>query len=193
MSPRIFVKIYSLLLILMLAAVSCDDSANVDQKLDLGGDFILTDHNGQPFDTKSLRGKPYFLYFGYTLCPDACPFTMSKLRRVYKILGEEKMKGVKVLFVSIDPERDGADKLKKYLSYFDIDALGLTGSPEEVKKAADLYNAKYEKVDSDSAAGYLMDHSTYTYLIDGTGKLRYRFRHKDSPTYMAKVAGLIIP
>ena len=91
--------------------------------LKVGGDFTLTDHNGQRFESSSLRGKAVLIFFGYTSCPDACPTTLSKLASVYKRLGEDA-KLVKTLYISVDPERDTPDVLKAELGNFELDALG---------------------------------------------------------------------
>src|SRR5215469_2575956 len=83
-----------------LAAISCQRELPV---LKTGGDFSLTDHNGQPFQLSSLRGRAVLIFFGYTSCPDACPTTLSKLSSVYRHLGAEA-KDVKTLYISVDPE-----------------------------------------------------------------------------------------
>src|ERR1019366_5768830 len=87
--------------------------------LPIGGDFTLTDHNGQPFELSSLRGKVVLLFFGYTFCPDACPTTLSKLASVSRKLGDDA-KRVKTLYVSVDPGRDTPAVMKDDLSNFDV-------------------------------------------------------------------------
>lgn len=185
--------ISSLILSLLLATfASCHKTDAPEIMENFGGDFTLTDFDRKPFHLSDLKGKVVLLYFGYTTCPDACPFTLSKIRRVYNILGK-KSKNVQTVFVSVDPERDTPELLKKYLSYYKLGTIGVTGTPEEVATAARLYDVKYEKVDSNSAAGYLMDHTTTTFLIDPAGKVRYRFRHDDNPSLMASIVSLIVP
>ena len=92
-----------------------------------GGDFELTGPDGKEISSKSFRGKVMLIYFGYTYCPDVCPMTLSHLKVGMLELAEEA-KGVQVLFVSIDPERDTRDKLNEYVPYFHPDFIGLTGS-----------------------------------------------------------------
>ena len=185
-----------LLILFLISALSmatfCTKGPALQNDLKLGGDFTLTDMNGKPFHLQDLRGKVVLLYFGYTLCPDACPFTLSKIHRVYSMLGDRSSK-IQTIFVSVDPDRDKPEKLVKYLAYYDVGAIGLTGTPEEIAKVAKQYQVVYRKVDSGSAAGYLMDHSTYTYLIDAEGKVRYRFKHSDGPPFMASVIRLLVP
>ncbi len=174
------------------SGIACSEDSEKKADLPQGGDFTLTDHNGQPLNTESLRGRTVLLYFGYTLCPDACPLTMSRLRNTFTKIGPKAEENSVILFVSVDPERDKPETLKKYLSQFDLPVTGLTGSAEEIRKAADLYNIYYNFVDSGSEAGYLVDHTTLVFLIDKTGKLRYQFRHSDSIDMMASVIKLVL-
>jgi protein SCO1 len=154
------------------------------RKLEFGRDFVLTDQHGRRFDTASLRGKVIFLFFGYTTCPDACPMTLSKLARVDALLGE-KGRRVQTVYVSVDPERDTVEKLKTYLSYYTLPVVGLTGTVEEVKDVAGDFGVYYGKSDEETAAGYLVDHTTLVYLIDHQGTLRYLSHPEDSPEVLA--------
>ena len=153
---------------------------------ELGGDFALTDQQGRPFQLAQLRGRAVLLFFGYTYCPDFCPLTLSKLTRVFELLGERRGQ-VRTVFVSVDPERDSSAKLEEYLEYFAVDAIGLTGSRVRIDSVARQYGVAHERRESDSAAGYFVDHSTYTFLIDFHGKIRFIFRHGDAPELMAAV------
>ena len=154
------------------------------KKLTFGGDFVLTDQNGAMFDTATLRGKIVFLFFGFTTCPDACPMTLSKIASVYALLGNEAS-SLRTVFVSVDPERDTPEKLKVYLSYYDLPVVGLTGTAEEIKSVAGDYGVYYSKSEEETAAGYLIDHATLVYLIDQGGKLRYLSHLQDSPEMLA--------
>jgi protein SCO1/2 len=163
------------------------------QSYQLGGDFTLTDQNGQPFQLSQLRGKTVLLFFGYTLCPDACPTTLSKLARVYSLLGPEAEEQVVTVFVSVDHGRDKPAKMKEYLEYFDINAVGLSGTKEQIDPIVAQYGARYEFTDSGSAAGYLVNHSTDLYLIDPQGDVRYVFKHKDPPDVIVPVIRQALP
>ncbi len=150
-------------------------------------DFVLTDQDGKPFHLKDHRGEVVFLFFGYLSCPDICPTTISKLTRVYALLGDQKSK-VLTLFVSVDPQRDNPGRLKEYLSYFNIKAIGLTGTKEEIDQVVKAYAATYEKVETESKAGYLFNHTDYVYILDPNGMVRYLVRPEDKPD---KIAGVV--
>ncbi len=140
-------------------------------------DFVLKDQDGRDFHLKDHRGKTVILFFGYLSCPDICPTTLSKLARVYKLLGTDQEK-VLTVFVTVDPERDSPSKLKEYLEYFSIKAVGLTGTKAEVDEVVEAYGASYEKVYGEGK-NYLMNHSDYLYLINGEGKVCHLFRPED--------------
>jgi protein SCO1 len=148
------------------------------------GDFALTDHNGRPFHLRQQRGKVALLFFGYTSCAEACPVAMAKMASVYKQLGSLRPRVV-TLFVSLDPQRDTPEALAKYLGYFSIGAIGLTGKPEEIDRVVKQYGASYEIEKSDSALGYHINHSTFLYAIAPDGKVRFRFHHTDAPGVIA--------
>ena len=129
----------------------------------------LTDGNGQPFDLDSLRGRPVFVYFGYTHCPDVCPTTLADLRAGIKASGTDAT----VVFVTVDPARDDAAAMKQYADYYDAGFIGLTGTAEEIAAAAGAWGVSYERLPSESASGYAMAHSTDSYLVDADGQLRH--------------------
>ena len=154
----------------------------------IGGDFALTDQRGEPFALESLRGRAAILFFGYTYCPDICPVTLSKMGRVYQLLGERESE-LATLFITVDPERDTEEKLTEYLDYFAIDAIGLGGTKEAIDGVIAQYGGHYLLDREDGqVADYLVDHSTYTYLIDQQGRVRFLFRQSDGPELMAAVA-----
>jgi protein SCO1/2 len=162
--------------LLALAAISCHRTEL--PVLNIGGNFVLTDHNGQRFELSSLRGKAVLIFFGYTSCPDACPTTLSKLASVYKRLGNDA-KRVKTLYISVDPDRDTPDVLKADLGNFELDALGLTGTKAEIDKVVKLYGATYEIVPlPDSEAKYSVAHSTDLYALDEAGRTRLMFPYE---------------
>lgn len=146
-----------------------------------GGDFSLTDHNGRRFDLRSNKGKVILLYFGYTSCTEACPAMLGKVASVFKSIGQKK-NHVQVLLVSVDPQRDTQEALRKYLAYFNVSAIGLTGSKEQIDAVVSQYGAKYEVEKSTSALGYHVNHTTDLYLIDQSGKIKYIFKHDDHPS-----------
>jgi protein SCO1/2 len=129
----------------------------------------LTDQDGQPFDLASLEGRPVFVYFGYTHCPDVCPTTLADLRAAIKASGVDAT----VVFVTIDPERDDAAAMKQYVDFYAMDCIGLTGTPDQIARTAAAWGVTYRKLPSDSANGYAMAHSTDSYLVDPEGMLRH--------------------
>lgn len=135
-------------------------------------DFTLTDQTGQPFSLSSQRGKVVMLFFGYTMCPDVCPTTLSKLATVASRLGDDRAR-VKTVYVTVDPERDTPAVLKADLDLFALDAVGLTGSRAAIDSVVALYGATYEITPTPGSAGrYSVAHSTTLYLLDASGVVR---------------------
>ena len=153
----------------------------------IGGAFELQDQRGELFRLEQLEGRPAMLFFGYTYCPDICPVTLSKMAAVYRLLDLEPT-DLQTIFITIDPERDTQEKLAEYLAYFQIGALGLTSTPDKIDAVVRQYGGYYTLNKQEESADYLADHSTYTYLIDQQGQVRFLFRHGDSPEYMAAVS-----
>lgn len=141
----------------------------VPQAVPLGGDFQLTDQNGQPFHLHQLRGKVVLLFFGYTYCPDVCPTELASLAAVFEAL-EERAAEVQGVFVTVDPERDTPQVLNNYVRYFHAGLLGLTGSAAEIERVAQQYHVKYRRHERDGG-DYAMDHSAQLYVIDREGEL----------------------
>ncbi len=143
-----------------------------------GGDFTLIDQDSTTFELASLRGKVVLVFFGYSQCPDVCPTTLSKLSSVARRLGDQRS-GMKVVYVSVDPARDTPAVLKADLGNFDLDAVGLTGTREEVDRVVAMYGAKYEIVPTpQSAAQYTVSHSTTLYVLDQRGKVVATFPYE---------------
>jgi len=145
-----------------------------------GGDFTLHSANG-PLSLHDLKGKVVLLYFGYTFCPDICPTSLAFNSQALATLDRTELDKVQMLFVSVDPERDTLDKLKAYTAYFHPSILGLSGTPEEIAKAAKLYGASYARQETGSAGGYVVDHSAYTYVIAPDGSLFKSLDHGTPP------------
>lgn len=160
-------------------------------ELEIGGDFTLTDDRDETFRLADHPGEVFLLFFGYTTCPDFCPLTFSRLTRAYDLLGEQADQ-VTTLLVSVDPERDSPARLAEYLEFFDVQSIGLTGTRQEIDEVVAAYAAFYEEVESESAAGTLFNHSTYLYLIDGDGRVRYLFGHAETPERIASGVRLVL-
>ncbi|MBQ0755182.1 MAG: SCO family protein [Gammaproteobacteria bacterium] len=142
----------------------------------LGGAITLTDQHGESFNTAALQGKVQLLFFGYTHCPDICPATLARVTQAWRRLreaghGDETA----VVFVTFDPQRDTAEVLKRYLQFFDENIVGLTGSEEEIRLAAEKYGVVFlpdESVDEKGKVKRLYAHSDFIYLLDRLGRVR---------------------
>ena len=145
----------------------------------------LTDQTGQPFSLDSLEGKTVLLFFGYTNCPDVCPLTLSDFNAVRADLGD-RAEDVAVVFVTVDPTRDTPERMAEYLSFFDASYIGLTGSDAEIAAAAQGYGVYYQAQESDSSLGYLVDHTTGSFVIDPDGNYRLLFAYGTDPAIIAE-------
>lgn len=143
--------------------------------------IALTDQNGNPWSLADQQGKIVFLYFGYTTCPDACPTTLSDWIEVKRLLGD-KADDVEFVMVTIDPERDTANKLNQYLGFFDPSFVGLTGDPETLRQIEWNYGIVAQREEHpESVTGYLMNHTTSFWVVDKKGNLRLTFAHGTDP------------
>ena len=134
----------------------------------------LTDHTGTPRKLDDFRGKAVVLFFGFTHCPDVCPTTLADIAQAVKSLGPDAGR-VQVLMVSVDPERDTAQSLAKYVTAFDPSFLGLRGDLDATKRVASEFKIYFEK--RKQGESYTVDHSAQSYVIDPQGKLRLLVRH----------------
>lgn len=176
----------ALVVILALTWVVVSRPARSLPVLAIGGDFALTDHTNTRFELSSLRGKVVLVFFGYSLCPDVCPTTLSKLSSVSRQLGVDKAQ-VKTLYISVDPERDTPEVLKLDLQSFSLDALGLTGTRAEVDRVVQLFGASYTIVPTpQSAARYSVTHTTTLYALDKQGRVRMQFPYEASVNEIAQ-------
>jgi protein SCO1/2 len=136
----------------------------------VGGDFTLTDHNGQPYALSAARGKLVLLFFGYTSCPDICPTTMLTIQTLLSRLGK-RAEQVQPLFVSVDPARDTPAVLKQYLAYFHPSIIGLTGNSADLQRVTRQFSTIYRDPGNRPAGNYVVDHSSNMYVIDAAGVL----------------------
>jgi protein SCO1/2 len=141
-------------------------------------DFRLLDADGRPLALEDLRGKYALIYFGYTFCPDVCPDTLLSLARIRGELGERASQ-VKLVFVTVDPERDTPEVIGRYVRRFAPDLIGLTGDPATIAQVARSFGVRYNKVSYGRAGNYAVDHSAYIFLVDRGGRLLYRFDYRE--------------
>ena len=167
---------------LLLALAGAPGTARAQMKLKdyavgrypIGGEFTLTNQDGGRTRLADFRGKAVLMSFGYTHCPDVCPTTLSEFKQIRQALGQDGAQ-LQALFISVDPKRDTPALLKQYIGYFDPTFVGLTGSEEELEEVSEKYMARFRTRESSSAVGYFVDHTTFMYLIDTQGKVRYLF------------------
>jgi len=138
-------------------------------------DVALTTQDGKDFRLSRERGNVVALWFGYTFCPDVCPTTLAELAQTRTRLGADA-KRFRIVFVTVDPERDTPARLREYVNAFSRSFTALTGPPERLAEARKAYGVVAEKrVVQGTAATYLIDHSAFVYVIDPAGQLRLMF------------------
>ena len=156
----------------------------------IGGPFTLVDDTGATVTEKTLAGKPYAMYFGYTFCPDVCPTTLFDLSRWIKKLGPDADK-LNYVFVTVDPERDTVKSMHAYVSSFDKHIRGYTGTPAEIAQIAKEYRVYYKKVPTDDG-GYTMDHSAIIYLMGPDNKFVTVIPYQENDaSALAKLTNLV--
>ncbi|MBN9319791.1 MAG: SCO family protein [Caulobacterales bacterium] len=135
----------------------------------VGGPFTLVDQDGKPVDEKVLNGKWSAVFFGFTYCPDVCPTTLQTLAAAADRLGP-RAKDLRVVFISVDPERDTPEKMKAYVdaAHLPEGSMGLTGTVAQTDAAAKVYRVFHEK--AGEGPNYLINHSTAVYLMDPKGR-----------------------
>jgi protein SCO1/2 len=129
----------------------------------IGGPFSLTDAAGATVTEAEAITGPTLVYFGYAFCPDICPTDLSRNAIAAETLAGDGL-DIGQVFITIDPERDTPEVIGGFTGSIDPKLLGLTGSAEAIKTAADAYRVFYRKA-GDDPEFYLMDHSTFTYLM----------------------------
>ena len=150
----------------------------------VGGPFQLVDQDGKTVSDVTLKGKPYLVFFGFTHCPDVCPTALFEISEILTRLGPDAGK-VNALFVTVDPERDTAAKLKDYLQSFHPQLRGVTGSPDALDKMLKAYRVYYKKVPT-QGDDYTMDHTALVYLMDKQGRFVAPFNMKRTPEAAAE-------
>lgn len=150
---------------------------------DIGGPFTLVNPAGEAVTEAEVLQKPSLVYFGYTFCPDVCPFDMARNTEAVDILAEQGL-DVTPVFISIDPERDTPEALGDYVANMHPKLVALTGTPDQVRAASLAYKTFYKRQEAEDEF-YLVDHSTFTYLmLPGTGFVDF-FRRDITSDQMA--------
>ena len=146
-----------------------------------GGDFTLQSAAG-PVSLNDYRGKLVLVYFGYTFCPDICPTSLAATAEGLKQLTPEELAKVGMIFVSVDPKRDTPERLKEYAEFFHPAIVGVTGTAEQIAGIAKRYGVFYaeQKVDT-AGGGYVVDHSSDTFIVAADGQLVGKIAHATPP------------
>ncbi len=193
MSPRLIILVIAAFLVGGAIAVSLFALNNspsgqpriVSGKALIGGPFALTDHTGRRVTEKDFAGKHMLVYFGYTFCPDICPAELQVMSAALDALGDKASK-VTPVFITVDPERDTVEQMNSYVGNFHNRLVGLTGSPEDIKKAAKAFRVYYAKAKDESSTDYLMDHSSIVYLMSPKGEYLAHFAYGTGVDKMAE-------
>ena len=178
--------ILSLLVFSMLTACSEPTARTgktvVSGQADIGGDFSLVNQDGVSVTQASFVGKPQFIYFGFSFCPDICPTALQKMGAVQAQV-DKKADKLNYLFISVDPKRDTPESLKQYVTAngFPDSLVGLTGTQDQIDTAKGAFKVFSQIVETpDSASDYTVDHSDIIYFMDKNGKFLDIFTGRSS-------------
>ena len=158
---------------------TCNKSTNFVN--DLGGPIDLIDQNETTFSLKKQNASLSLLYFGYSYCPDICPYDLERNAYVKDIMDEHKL-DINLVFITLDPSRDTTERLKDFSEYIHTSMIALTGSTDQIdalKKAYGVFG-KSNKVNNEDQS-YLVDHSTFSYLVNKNGEILSYFNRRESP------------
>ena len=135
------------------------------ESIRIGGTFNLIDQNEIPFNSQMIK-KYKIIYFGYTFCPDVCPFDVLKLSNFFSN-DKQLIKHIQPIFITVDPERDNSEIVRNFLDNFSSEIIGLTGTQTMIKDTLNKFKV-YKKISSDSkeSADYLIDHTALFYILD---------------------------
>jgi len=152
-----------------LAVVAVDLKPQAaSRQVAVGGPFSLTDQNGKTITDADMKGHPFIVFFGFTHCPDVCPTTLYDLSQALNGLGDDA-KNIPALFVTVDPERDTPEVMKRYVSNFNPDIRGVTGDPAAIQAMVKAYRGYAKKVPTEDG-DYTMDHTAVVYLMGADGQ-----------------------
>jgi protein SCO1/2 len=152
----------------------------------IGGPFTLVGSDGKPFSSAKLAGKPYAIFFGFTHCPDVCPMTLARMVKLRHELGAGD-RPFEIVFVTVDPERDGPAEVGKYAELFNSPITGLTGSPAQVEQVKKQFGIFSKKV-PDGSGDYSVDHTATVLLFDRNGRFTATIAPEEQdPAALAKL------
>lgn len=164
-------------------------SANESALATIGGPFTLTGADGKPFPSSRLNGKPAAIFFGFTNCPDVCPTTLARLVKLRAQLGQGE-DAMSIVFVTVDPERDGPAEVGSYARLFNAPVTGLTGSTADIERIKKQFGVFSQKVDQPGGS-YSVDHTANVFLLDRNGQFVATLSPEEGdPVALAKIRRL---
>nr|WP_245229958.1 SCO family protein [Thalassospira tepidiphila] len=156
----------------------------------IGGPFTLVNQDGETVTQDDFKGKYMLTYFGYTFCPDVCPTELQVMGTALDMMPQDIADEITPVFFTVDPERDTVEAVAEYVPYFHDRMVGLTGTVEQTTAAAKAFRVYYAKAipegEPEDTDTYLMDHSSFVYLMDREGKFVRHFNYGTSPEDMVK-------
>ena len=163
---------------------NCNESTNFIDGL--GGPIELIDQNKSFFSLEDQDTRLSLVYFGYSFCPDICPYDLERNAYVKDIMDEEQL-DINLIFITLDPSRDTADRLKDFSEYIHDSMIALTGSNDEIDSLKKEYGVfgKSNKIDNEDQS-YLVDHSTFSYLVNKDGRVLTFFNRRETPEKMSE-------
>lgn len=167
------------------ARLGLSEGLSLPGSVSVGGPFTLTATDGETVTDATFRGRWMLIYFGYTFCPDVCPTELQTIAAAVDRLGPLADKLVPI-FITVDPERDTPAHMAEYVKLFDDRLVGLTGTKEQIAAAARSYRVYYARANSSTASDYLMDHSSFIYLVGPDGTFRALFKQGIAPEELAE-------
>jgi protein SCO1/2 len=150
----------------------------------IGGDFTLTNHRGESVTNKDFEGKFMLIFFGYTFCPDVCPTEMQTISLAMEELGDDAENVIPV-FISVDPKRDTVEVMADFVDAFHPSLVGLTGTEKQISEVKQKYRVYSQKADDEDPDYYMVDHTSFTYLMGRDGELVTVFSYGTSADAMA--------
>jgi len=161
----------------------CYENKIIPNNNKIGGSFELKNESNKIVNDRDIIKEPALIYFGYSFCPDICPFDLARNSETVNILEE---KGIKItpIFITLDPDRDTAERIKDYTNFFHPKMIGLTGSEEQINDISKKYKI-YRNVPKIKNDDYLVDHSTFSYFVHNEAGFLEYYNRKDTPEQIA--------
>ncbi len=194
-------RLWTLLVALTLAGIGgvvwymnrsdCNISLDKNAAVNIGGPLSLIDETGRAVTDADMFTRPTLLYFGYTFCPDVCPLDNARNAEALDILLEQGY-DAQMAMITIDPERDTPEVMAEFTDYLHERMTGYTGTPAQIKAASQVYKTYYAKEPDGDPEYYLMDHTTFTYLVLPDRGFVEFFRRDETPEEMARRAACYI-